>query len=225
MKDLNQKNFNFEIVQDLGMLFATKNSKTKKRYGLFRCPKCTNITKMPVQSAKKANKCVGCRNLDNSLSPVIHGDSGKRLNIIYKNMLSRCFNFTSPAAKDYSERGIKVCNTWVSSYMLFRQWALENGYAPNLMLDRRDNNLGYTPDNCRWVTRTVQNRNKRKIMSTNTTGYRGVTKTSQSDSFTASISVNNKKIHIGCFFTKENAAKAYDEYVLNNKLEHTINGV
>jgi len=223
MKPLLQENFKFKIINDLGMLLPTVGSKEKKRYGLFQCPVCSSVNKMPIQSAKKASKCVNCRNADNHLIAITHGDTGSRLNIIYKNMLQRVLNNNLPQAKDYIKRGITVCNSWLDSYELFKEWAISNGYSDKLMLDRKNNNKGYSPNNCRWVTRTVQNRNKKILMSTNTTGFRGITKTTQSKSFTASISVDNCKIHIGCFPTKEEAAKAYDKYVINNKLEHTTN--
>lgn len=60
-------------------------------------------------------------------------------------------------------------------------------------------------------------------MSTNTTGFRGVSKTTQSSSYSAQISIENKKVHIGCYPTKQEAANAYDNYVISNGLEHTIN--
>lgn len=43
----------------------------------------------------------------------------------------------------------------------FKKWALENGYADNLTLDRIDVNKGYSPENCRWVSMEVQQNNKR----------------------------------------------------------------
>lgn len=42
----------------------------------------------------------------------------------------------------------------------FRAWALANGYASNLTIDRRDNDRGYEPGNCRWVTFRENNRNR-----------------------------------------------------------------
>ena len=39
--------------------------------------------------------------------------------------------------------------------------AVANGYAETLTLDRKDNDKGYSPTNCRWVTQKEQCNNKR----------------------------------------------------------------
>lgn len=63
--------------------------------------------------------------------------------------------------EDYGGRGISVCDEWQQSFENFRNWSVENGYHPSLQLDRENNDRGYEPGNCRWVTRVVQARNKR----------------------------------------------------------------
>lgn len=59
----------------------------------------------------------------------------------------------------YFARGIAVCGEW-QSWPVFREWALDNGYASNLEIDRENNDLGYSPANCRFVTGIEQNRNR-----------------------------------------------------------------
>ena len=211
----------FELVEDLGLIFATENSKSKKRYGMFKCS-CEKVVKMPVASAKKSKMCKYCKA---KLSPTKHGMTDTRIHVSWKNMKARCYNKNKAQYQDYGGRGITVCKEWKSDFMSFCIWATSNGYTDDLTLDRIDNNKGYSPKNCRWVTMEVQSRNRRVLCSTNTSGYKGITKTTESSSWTAQISIGNEKVHIGCYHTKKEAAKAYDEYIKTNKLEHSINGI
>jgi len=75
---------------------------------------------------------------------------------IWSSMKKRCF---SPKAINYSQyggRGISVCEKW----MFFEGFFEDMGYSNGLCLDRIDNDKGYDPSNCRWVTYKENNRNK-----------------------------------------------------------------
>mgnify|MGYP000323778555 CR=1 FL=1 len=64
--------------------------------------------------------------------------------------------------KNYGGKGIMVCEEWCrkGGFPNFKKWAIKNGWVKGLTLDRIDNNKGYSPDNCRWVTRLQQRYNK-----------------------------------------------------------------
>ncbi|PFZ08422.1 hypothetical protein COL60_16480 [Bacillus pseudomycoides] len=90
-----------------------------------------------------------------------HGFGRTKLYSVYKAMIGRCNNHKDKAFKNYGERGIQVTKEWLDDFIVFREWALQNGYKEGLSIDRIDVEKGYSPDNCRWVTREVQANNKR----------------------------------------------------------------
>ncbi len=78
-------------------------------------------------------------------------------------MITRCENPNTKSYYLYGERGISVCSRWRES---FRNFLDDMGPRPGegYSLDRLDNNLGYSPDNCRWATRLEQGRNRRNAL-------------------------------------------------------------
>ena len=111
----------------------------------------------------KSSQCKSCSVKGRSLT---HGDSlhgpgkYKRLYGIWYGMRRRC----DPSYRfdlRYHSKGIIVCDEWLNSYMAFKGWALANGYADHLSIDRYpDKNGDYEPSNCRWATDKEQSRNK-----------------------------------------------------------------
>jgi hypothetical protein len=135
-------------------------------------------------------------------------------------MKHRCSS-ASDKRKYYFDRGITVCDEW-NDFSTFKEWALANGYTDELTIDRIDSSAGYSPSNCRFVTRKEQAQNTRAIRATNTHGYKGLDL--QGNRWVARISDGNRKVCIGRFDDKETAAAAYDFYVYANNTAHTTNG-
>lgn len=79
--------------------------------------------------------------------------------VLWGAMIDRATNKNRLDSKYYSEKGITVCDEW-RNYLNFREWSINNGYEEGLSLDRIDNSLGYSPENCRWIPLNKQNSNK-----------------------------------------------------------------
>ena len=85
-----------------------------------------------------------------------------------EGMIERCTNPNHNKYKHYGARGISMCQEWLDSPQAFVDWALDNGFSPELQIDRIDNNKDYSPDNCRWVTVRDNIRNRSNSVITPT---------------------------------------------------------
>ena len=77
-------------------------------------------------------------------------------------MLNRCYNSACDAWSNYGGRGIAVCDEWLGDDG-FEHFFRDMGRvpSPNFSLDRINNSLGYSIENCRWATDKEQARNRR----------------------------------------------------------------
>lgn len=78
----------------------------------------------------------------------------------WTGMKDRCYNKNHKAYYCYGGRGIFVCDEWREDPKPFIQWMIDHNWKKGLQLDRRNNDLGYSPDNCRIVDVIVNANNR-----------------------------------------------------------------
>ena len=91
-----------------------------------------------------------------------HGLSNDKMYSKWSGMMQRCTNPKASNYERYGGRGIDICDDWRNNPEHFIEWAYSNGYEDGLTLDRKNNNKGYYPDNCRWITTREQQSNTRR---------------------------------------------------------------
>lgn len=152
-----------------------------------------------------------------------HGGSDTKLYRVWINMRQRCNNPNSQYYADYGGRGVTVCPEW-NNYAAFAEWA-SAGYQDGLTLDREGNGLLYSPDTCRWVGRQAQQRNRRGVKGSSSQ-YVGVSFLKRDQKYMAGIKIDGKAKSIGYFDNELDAAKARDQFIVDNKLtDFTLNNV
>lgn len=126
-------------------------------------------------------------------------------------MKTRCTNKKQPCYPYYGGRGIRVCDAWSASFVVFRDWAAESGYVDGLTIDRIDRDKGYEPGNCRWANRAQQNCNQQKSPNIQATSkFKGVSWNTARRKWIAQIALGRKITYLGAFLDETEAAKAYD---------------
>jgi len=88
----------------------------------------------------------------------------KRLYWIWASMVQRCENPKNKDYYNYGARGISIFKPWRDNFGAFHEWAMQNGYKEGLSIERIDNENGYNPDNCCFITMPDQAKNQRDCL-------------------------------------------------------------
>jgi len=151
-----------------------------------------------------------------------HGLSRHPLHRAWRAMRERCRNEKSKRYVDYGGKGIAVCKEWDVSFMSFYDWAISE-WKPGLALSRKDIHGDYNKENCRFADLSVNNRNKRLLIKSNTSGYRGVSWHRSHKRWRAQIDIEGKRVELGHFDSALEAAIRWDEVASKLDDERPLN--
>jgi hypothetical protein len=167
IEDYIGKKFNRLLILKEGS--SIKYGKTTMRKVFCQCD-CGNVKEIDLNSIKrgKSTSC-GCYNKENAKkSSTKHGLAMLSTGIrhpdyaIWTKLKSRCLNPNDKSYKHYGGRGIKVCERWLHS---FENFINDLGWRPNkkYSLERIDYNKDYCPENCKWILKSEQTKNCRRV--------------------------------------------------------------
>lgn len=135
-----------------------KNKETRWRC-LCECGREKSVISTSLRAGN--TRSCGCFHRDVVvLQKTIHGGSKDREFSIWSGIKARCFCETNQDWPSYGGRGISMCAKWRNSYPAFLADVGRRPY-PEAQLDRIDNDGDYAPENVRWASPLVNNRNRR----------------------------------------------------------------
>ena len=137
----------------------------------------------------------------------VYYNSKRKEYIVWTGMKYRCLE-KSAQKERYYNRGIFVCERW----MIFSNFLEDMGKRPlGMDIDRIDNNKGYYKENCRWTTRSNNLHNKEPSRKRSNEFGIGVSfePKGRIKKYSSSIKIENIKLKLGYFLTKEEASSAY----------------
>lgn len=132
---------------------------------------CGIIKWMRLYVVKKAKSC-GCENIEwlkEGKPHTLHGLRKHPLYNVYRSMMGRCYTESNIRFDKYGKIGVVVCQEWIDSFKVFFDWAILNGWAKGLEIDKDikyKEKFGtatgkiYSPEFCCFVTPKENCRNR-----------------------------------------------------------------
>lgn len=121
------------------------------------CGTVKTVTGINLRRGK--SKSCGCFRVD---AKKTHGLHKHPLYQVHQAMRQRCYNPNALVFRNYGKRGIGICERWLDFQNFYAD--MIDTYQPGLTIERVDNALGYSPDNCIWADRMTQAQNMRTVI-------------------------------------------------------------
>ncbi|OBG93885.1 hypothetical protein A9X05_09150 [Mycobacterium sp. E3298] len=152
----------------LKVIYKLDKEDVSRPYWMCEC-ECGSLK---VHTSSSLNNTLSCGCLGRKLTTersTKHGMAHTRLYKIYKGMKKRCYSENAQNYKHYGGRGIILSSDWLGDegFTNFKDWSLENGYTDELTIERIDVNGNYEPNNCCWIPKKEQFRNKTNTIRIN----------------------------------------------------------
>lgn len=148
-----------EVFGKLTVLERCGSNRWREAMWLCRCD-CGEQIEVRGKTLRSGQRSCGCEATRKLIErSKRHGRRNTSEYVAWRRMIDRCGNPKRSEYADYGGRGIAVCLRWQSFENFFADMGCRP--SPKHSLDRRDNDRGYEPGNCRWATAIEQQNNRR----------------------------------------------------------------
>lgn len=143
------------------------NEKDKYGHWIYKCVcnECGFIKYSHYGAISGKYGATNCKHLRANGEYIAYGYvwKNKRLSNIFRGIIGRCYDKNDKSYRWYGGQGVKVYKQWLESPSKFEEWAMNNGYADDLTIDRINSDQDYCPENCRWVPLKENSRRAGKV--------------------------------------------------------------
>jgi len=178
----------------------------RRRKFLMQCD-CGSAPKTYLTSSFRNGTTVSC-GCYNKEKRTTHGMYETRQYQCWADMKTRCDCKENKFYDYYGGRGISYCDKWKTFEGFWED--MQDDYSDDLTINRRDNDKGYSKDNCRWDTKSFQGHMRRKLNGT-IFSVIGATESEAAGKINASIRWEIYNLYLGSYETEQEVAEAYDQ--------------